>query len=280
MRGWTLGGVAVVALTACSSSGGVPAGSAGPPGAEAGIGSGPVASLSDAGWSSGDAGSFEPVPPPDAAVKAQTDAGGYPLCDGGVIPADRFVTQVVSFEAGGCAGFGESEMPGIVEGPPVGAGADQGSLDVLSLGNGGTIVLAFGPNAIVDGPGADFLVFENPFDVGGDPSHLYAEPGEVSVSDDGVSWTTFPCTATSAPYGACAGWHPVYSSPGSCVSPLDVASAGGDPFDLHDIGVASAKYVRIVDKIVEACPSNPAQAPNTDGFDLDAIAIVNAARAD
>ena len=185
----------------------------------------------------------------------------------------------MSFEAGACAGFGQSEMPEIVEGPPVGGGTSAGSLDVLSLGNGGSIVVAFTPNTIVDGPGVDFIVFENPFDIGGNPNNVYAEQGEVSVSEDGVSWTTFPCTATTYPYGACAGWHPVFSNPDDCISPIDTVNAGGDPFDLHDIGVTSARYVRIVDQIIESCPTNPADAPNTNGFDLDAISIVNGSSA-
>jgi hypothetical protein len=169
-------------------------------------------------------------------------------------------------------------MPTVVEGPPVGGGADQGSTDVVSLGNGGEIVLSFDPNAIVDGDGVDFIVFENPFFIGGNPNDIYAEPGEVSVSDDGVSWTSFPCTQTTQnpPYGMCAGWHPVYSNPDNGISPIDPKTAGGDAFDLADIGVKRARYVRIVDKVIEACPEG-GEAPIANGFDLDAIAIVNAA---
>jgi hypothetical protein len=146
---------------------------------------------------------------------------------------------------------------------------------VVSLGLGGSIVLSFAPGAIVDGPGPDFVVFENAFDVGGNIDKVYAEPGEVSVSDDGTTWTTFPCTATAAPWGSCAGWHPVYSAPGNCVSPVDPTTSGGDPFDLHDVGVTHARYVRIVDKSTgESCPE-AGPGPTNDGFDLDAIAIVN-----
>ena len=216
----------------------------------------------------------------DAASDAGPDATFYLLPDGGHIAADRFVTSVVAFNPGPCSGFGQSSMPGIVEGPPVGGGCCQGSTDVVSLGNGGTIVLSFAPNAIVDGPGPDFIVFENPFEIAGNPNNLYAEPGIVAVSDDGVSWTSFPCTATfeSPPYGLCAGWHPVYSAPGNGLSPIDPTASGGDAFDLADIGVTHARYVKIVDHTVtEACPTDPSQPhPTTNGFDLDAIAIVNA----
>ncbi|HTB76093.1 MAG TPA: hypothetical protein VK762_22745 [Polyangiaceae bacterium] len=219
----------------------------------------------DASESAGDAG--------PAAPGTATDASGG-TSDAAVLPADRFVTGVVSFTPGPCSGFGKSDMPGIVEGPPKGGGAQMGSLDVVSLGVGGEIVLSFAPNAIVDGPGPDFIVFENPFYIGGNPMKPYAEPGEVSVSDDGSTWSTYPCTATSYPYGSCAGWHAVYSAPGNGISPVDPATAGGDAFDLADLGVTHARFVRIRDVSGEVCPD--AGGPNTDGFDLDAISIVNA----
>ena len=249
---------------------------------------GPSAGASDAGVDAfvpigdgslpvlSDAGPPDDQPPVDAS-KPQVDSGGYPVCDGGgVIAVDRFVTSVVKFTPGDCAGFGLAQMPEIVLGPPVGGGDAEGSLDVVSLGNGGSIVLSFAPNAIVDGDGADFTVFENAFNVAGNPKNPSAELGEVSVSDDGVTWTPFPCTASAYPYGACAGWHPVYSSPSDCISPVDPAVSGGDTFDLHDIGVAHARFVRIVDKSNEPCASTPSQKQVTNGFDLDAVAIVNA----
>jgi hypothetical protein len=232
-----------------------------------------------------DAGDESPRPASDdapsletdatAMVDASPDAAAIDLDAGeGGLAADRFVTGVVSFTPGPCAGFGASKMPGIVEGPPKGGGAMMGSLDVVSLGVGGEIVLSFAPNAIVDGPGADFIVFENPFYIGGDPTKPYAEPGEVSVSDDGTTWATYPCTATSYPYGQCAGWHAVYSAPGNGISPVDPATAGGEAYDLADVGLSRARYVRIRDKSGETCPDGGGST--TDGFDLDAISIVNA----
>ncbi len=217
---------------------------------------------------------------------ASIDGGPDASEAGPALPADRFVTGVVSFTPGACAGFGASSMPQIVEGPPVGGGSDRGSTDAVSLGSGGAIVVSFAPNAIVDGPGPDFIVFENPFWVVGDSNDVFAEPGEVSVSDDGVTWQTFPCTPTpdpqsalgtgvSGPYGQCAGWHVVWSTPMSGISPVDPSVAGGDAFDLADLGVTHARYVRIVDKTLEACADSGA-LPNNNGFDLDAISIVHA----
>jgi hypothetical protein len=217
------------------------------------------------------------VAEPDGGTKILNDAGEYPY-DGGELAADRFVTGVVSFTEGPCGGFGADGLPGVVEGPPIGGGLTSGSTDVLSLGMGGSITVTFAPNAIVDGPGVDFIVFENPFLTNpNDPSTVYAEPGEVSVSDDGITWTTFPCTATSYPYGECAGWHPVLSSPANGIDPADPSVAGGDPFDLKDIGVTHASFVRIVDKANEPCDTDGGpSADNKNGFDLDAISIVNA----
>jgi hypothetical protein len=214
---------------------------------------------------------------PPSYVDAGADAdnptvdGGYVTSDGDVVPADRFVTKVVSFTPGACAGFGQNRMPAVVYGPPVGAGNLEGSLDVVSLGIGGEIVVSFEPNAIVDGPGVDFIVFENAFFAGGNPANVAADPGEVSVSDDGVTWATYPCTATQPPYGACAGWHPVYSSPDNGISPFDPATAGGDAYDLHDLGVARARFVRVRDKSTLTCQPKVEDY----GFDLDALAIVH-----
>jgi hypothetical protein len=258
-----IGALACLALAggACSASSGVGASGGADAGADANANADAVASA-------------DAVADTDTDADASADASANPDAPDVSLPADRFVTGVVSFTPGPCAGFGESSMPGVVEGPPVGGGATKGSLDVVSLGVGGEIVLTFAPNAIVDGPGVDFLVFENAFDIGGDPQDPYAEPGEVSVSADGTTWVTFPCTATAYPYGACAGWHPVYSAPGNGISPVDPATAGGDPYDLAAIGVASARYVRIRDKSNETCPD--AGGTDSAGFDLDAIAIVNA----
>jgi hypothetical protein len=141
----------------------------------------------------------------------------------------------------------------------------MGSTDVVSIGDGGYVAVGFAGNFIVDGPGPDFLVFENPFDIGGDPTQPYAEVGTVAVSQDGTTWISFPCTATSYPYGTCAGWHPVFANPDqNNIDPTDPAVAGGDPFDLADLGLAWARYVRVTDRPGDG-----------NVFDLDAMAIVH-----
>lgn len=184
-------------------------------------------------------------------------------------PASRYVTSVESFTPGPGAGFGQEKMPDVVFGPPRGGGDVQGSLDVVSLGKGGEIVVGFSTNAVIDGPGVDFLVFENAFVVAGSDV-VFRELGEVSVSEDGMNWVAFPCDTTKPTEGSCAGRSVVYANPDTGVSALDPSVAGGDPFDLALVGLARARFVRIRD-----LSKGPAVAPST-GFDFDALAIVNA----
>jgi hypothetical protein len=61
----------------------------------------------------------------------------------------------------------------------------------------------------------------------------------------------------------------VLSHPNNGISPFDPIAAGGDPFDLADVGVKRAKYVRVRDAGTKR---------DAGGFDLDAISIVNAER--
>jgi hypothetical protein len=181
--------------------------------------------------------------------------------------SSRFASAVVESSFGSGQDFGQADLAELVLGPPRGAGCCAGSLDVTSLGEGGSVVLEFA-REIADGDGADFIVFENAFvPSGASEENVYAELGTVSVSGDGESWSTFPCTAVEYPYGSCAGWHPVLANAETnTLDPSDPAVAGGDAFDLADLGVPTARYVRVEDR------------PDVEGtFDLDAIAVVNSA---
>ena len=112
---------------------------------------------------------------------------------------DPYADDVASFGAGTGAGFGQGDLPGVVTGAPAGLGLFLGGLDVLSLGAGGVVELEFVDNVVLDGPGVDFTVFENPFMTTvlgfvGDP---FAEPGRVSVSQDGTTWHVFTACETA-----------------------------------------------------------------------------------
>lgn len=199
--------------------------------------------------------------------------GGAPIllgCDKAA-PATTLVSCIESYTPGPGAGYGEEKLPAIVYGPPHGGGAKGGSTHVLSLGTDGEIVVGFGGNAIVDGEGPDFIVFENAFWAGGNPLYPFKELGQISVSEDGTTWTAFPCKQDALPYDGCAGWHPVYSNPSNTLSPSDPDAAGGDVFDLATIGVKQARFVKIVDL------HNTTGQDGTSGFDLDAVAVIHAA---
>jgi hypothetical protein len=210
---------------------------------------------------------------------------------------DAFADCVDDLSLGTNGGFGSQAQ---VLGAPQGAGAFQGTTDVLSLGLGGWIVLEFRDNTIVDGPGVDFTVFENAFmayDEYFETLAPFMEPARVSVSQDGSTWYEFDCALDPLEeanlYPGCAGIYPVFAdgldpaAPHASIpsdTPIEdligqdifafpiPAGSGGDSFDLADVGLEWAAFVR-----VEAASflSGPSGGSNNAGFDLDAVAAVH-----
>ncbi len=188
----------------------------------------------------------------DSDSDADTDVGPDPFAD-----------EVVSFEPGDFAGFGADAMPDVVLGSPEGTGK-AGSTHVVSLGQEGVIVLALTDIGLMDGDGPDLLVFENAF-----PG--WPETGVVAASEDGETWHEWPCASDDPDggYPGCAGVNPVYASSSNGIDPTDPGVAGGDAFDLADLGLVRARFVRIRDS-----GANPYEG-TSGGFDLDAIAVIN-----
>lgn len=225
-----------------------------------------------------------------------------------ICQAQSFPDRVASFTAGVNAGFGAAYYPGNVLGAPHGNSNPQTPTftqqDLLSLGTGGEITLEFTGTEITNGAGADFTVFENPVQPIGDPSQSFVDSATVSVSTDGTSWTTFPFHIVStdanqlyykANYVGLAGVMPTYSSPTNGISPFDPAVSGGDQFDLSDIGMSRARFVRIRDtgttsvgattdslghivndygNQLDPDPTQPGTGIAA-GFDLDAVAAIH-----
>lgn len=191
----------------------------------------------------------------DAVDTDAADTGWWPE-DGAT--ADPFADEVVSFEPGDGAGFGQDALPDVVLGPPLGVLAGTPSLDVLSLGRGGVLVLRF-HEPVVDHVGADFIVFENPMPA-------WKETAFVSVRDGGGEWVEFPCDPgdDAGDFPGCAGVSPVFGGPGAA-DPTNPAVSGGDAFDLADIGVAAFTELRLTDSGVNTYDGA------TGGFDLDAV---------
>ena len=218
------------------------------------------------------------------------------------VATDCFPDRVVSLALGTVASppAFNSWQPGIVLGPPGNTTPTNGSLTVLSLGHGGSIVLEFGDNAIVDGPGPDFIVFENAFfctappATAADPWSVFAEPGIVEASDDGITWHLFPydAAALSQVTTLCSdrslierlrglfGITPSFTGNWTVPDDPDVFDAGapggvsghgGDAFDLATVGLARARYLRLTD------PNLPIGIPGSaDGLDLDAVVALHA----
>jgi hypothetical protein len=200
---------------------------------------------------------------------------------------DPFADRVAAVTVG--AGGGGGDLAWVL-GPPDGRGAFAGSHDTFSLGLGGSITLEFTDNLIVDGPGVDFTVFENAFLLAGEVTYPpFAEPATVSVSDDGITFATFPCAADASPYyPGCAGVYPVFATrddPASALVPsttpiealvglafegfVPPAGSGGDGFDLAEVGLTQARFVRIDGGGARFGLDGLA------GFDLDAVAAVH-----
>lgn len=187
--------------------------------------------------------------------------------------ADPCADAVAQYLPGEDGGFRAERLPDVVLGVPLGAGASSGSADVVSLGDGGTITLEFKDNEIVDGPGADFRVFENAFATGADS--VFVEAGVVSVSADGVTYVPFPYELDG--FVGLAGVSPVFAHPDNGLDPRTPA-AGGDGFDLADVGLSTARFVRIDDggsDIPDPGNAFPVRGFGQSGFDLDAIVASN-----
>jgi hypothetical protein len=206
---------------------------------------------------------------PAAADLGAAGSGGEEVTYPETLPYARTVEW---FSPGDGAGFGEDELPDVALGPPRGKGEQAGSLHVVSLGLGGEIVLGFGERAISDEPGPDFIVFENAFWPGGDPSQVYAELGEIAVSQDGETWHTFRCDREGDGEGSfpgCAGATPTQKYDPLDVLPLDAERTGGDAFDLADLELESASFVRITDL------GTLGETGTSSGFDLDAVGLTH-----
>lgn len=229
------------------------------------------------------------------------------------VMAQAFPDRVTEFvpgisSPGTTVTFGADYFPNNVLGPPMGTLTGYvptaSPAHLLSLGNGGTITLEFSSNIIVDGPGPDFTIFENPVAYQNYPEKSFVEAATVSVSEDGTSWTTFPFnfippenpSSDGIPfelydmdrYIGFAGIRPVFSSPTNGISPFDPAVSGGDSFDLADIGVSRVHFIRIRDTgttgptqtvdpdgEIVTDPGNYLYGTETAGFDLDAVAAIH-----
>ncbi len=215
-----------------------------------------------------------------------------------------FATKVVASFTNNNAGGGIFK-PQNALGAPSGGGLWAGSTHVHSLGVGGSLTLGFDV-VIADGPGADLLVFENPFLISSG-SAVFAEAIYVEVSSDGKQFARFRnyyygpsksqgsfATSNVNMFRGLAGVCPVLAGSTSHpkADPQDVVSGGGDAFDLADLSthplvvqgkvkLGAISFVRLVDVVAgkdKDSRGRVIQDPSSGSADVDAVAAIHHTR--
>lgn len=157
---------------------------------------------------------------------------------------------------------------------------------VVSLGDSGVAVVQFF-NAIIDGPGFDFAIFENAF------NDTFLELAHVEISNDGKTYYKFPSTSLTQfkkQIGAFDGIYTekIHNLAGKYRFPF------GTPFDISELDSIYPNlpeefyFVRITDVIGSINPdwatkdhlgniiNDPWPTPFiSSGFDLDAVGMIN-----
>ena len=171
------------------------------------------------------------------------DSGvGAPVAAG----AAGFATSVVDWWLPACSlqhnGYNDPQQ---VLGPPdaVNLGGKDNYQGIMSLGQGGYVTVDLGASAI-DGPGADIRVFQT---TSREPVTLYA-----STSSQG------PFTLLGLRF--------------DCGSRSQGLLSNHCDFDLHDGGLAEARYVKVEDGEIYPCLAG---GTLTEGADIDAVQILN-----
>jgi hypothetical protein len=209
--------------------------------------------------------------------------------------------------------------PTLALGPVTGDAFDVVSLGDLSRSDitagvaPGSITLEF-DSGISDGPGADFVVFENALELAG-TTDVFAELAYVEVSSDGVNFARFPSAYNGTMPPAIeqstytevhasgnityTDWPYVYQDPTkiynlagkhlngygeSWGTPFDLAQLANNPLVLSgQLDLNNVRYVRIVDIPGSGAFTDSAGHPIYDpwvtmgspGFDLEAIGVLN-----
>nr|PID30063.1 MAG: hypothetical protein CSB55_00085 [Candidatus Cloacimonadota bacterium] len=164
--------------------------------------------------------------------------------------------------------------------------AEGNSMDVVSLGDGGSIIASF-EHAIRNGEGPDFAVFENSF------NNTFLELAFVEVSSDGENYFRFPAISLTPTYEQVgqvdAVWaEDLYNLAGK------FTQGYGTPFDLEELAgidgldIENVTHVKVIDAIGSVNPEYatydsygnivndpwPTEAASA-GFDLDGIGVIH-----
>ena len=183
----------------------------------------------------------------------------------------------------GVASFGDETMA---------VGRPGGTMDVVSLGDGGTAILTF-DSPICNGEGPDFAVFENGFANAQNPDCYALELAFVEVSSDGVNFFRFPAVTRVQ--------SETQLGNGGCIDPCQLHNFAskyeafyGTPFDLDEVednellDKSRITHVRLIDVVGCIDPqyasydseghivNDPWPTPfGSSGFDLDAVGVIH-----
>lgn len=231
------------------------------------------------------------IDPADGSVRRIRCGQGGPPAPPAPRPRAPEVAAASEIAAAPSAGAGPFKDPTAAVNGVRGGGDQAGSQDVYSIGlePGDHLVVCF-EGAAQDVPGADLVVFENPFVSG---ATRFMDPTVVEASPDGERWIAFPhdyVAPDEAVYSAdpqhwqgFAGITPVRLDDDEApADPFDTAFAGGDVFDLAalpgDLGAeirdVGARCVRLS---AAAAAENPdtglpfPRDPVSNGPDIDGV---------
>ena len=162
--------------------------------------------------------------------------------------------------------------------------------DVISLGDGGTAILQFA-QAIANGPGPDFAIFENAFD------NVFLELALVEVSSDGQNYFRFPAHSLTQTDSQITTFGTLEATKLHNLAGK-YRAAYGTPFDLEELKniaglnimhITHIKIIDVVGSINDAYATldsagnkinDPYPTPFAiGGFDLDAVAALHLATA-
>jgi hypothetical protein len=157
---------------------------------------------------------------------------------------------------------------------------------VVSLGDSGTAVCYF-KNAIKNGQGYDFAVFENSFD------GLFLELAFVEVSTNGINYARFPSSSKTDTLNQVNGFGQIMATKINNLAGKYITNYG-TPFDLSEIqnqafiNIDSIHYIKLIDVVGSLqntlCSRDkdgnkvndpfPTPFPSS-GFDLNAIGVIH-----
>jgi hypothetical protein len=161
---------------------------------------------------------------------------------------------------------------------------------VVSLGDGGSAIITFA-QAIYNGPGWDFAVFENAF------QETYLELAFVEVSSDGINYHRFPASSHTQDSVQIDGFGSIDATKINNLAGKYIANYG-TPFDLEELAnipgldINNITHVKIID--VVGCLLDSVARYDKDGnkindpwrtnfpsggFDLDAVGVIHATTA-